>query len=164
MDNLSDIDDDDIESMELLDGNYQNYMQWIRPDRFWDTSPSVRVAIVRYILAFESNVYSTVDLLESWLLSVKKKPFASKVIRSTEFHTQQEFFVQIRVEIRYTRGTKDIARAQNKLYSAMGCNNRSISRSMFCCVPSSNLVDCIVRTKPGFILSAPLNNENKFQS
>lgn len=48
MDNLSDIDDDDIESMELLDGNYQNYMQWIRPDRFWDTSPNVRVAFVRY--------------------------------------------------------------------------------------------------------------------
>lgn len=47
MDNLSDVDDDDIECMELLDGNYQNYMQWVRPHRFWDTSPSVRVAIVR---------------------------------------------------------------------------------------------------------------------
>lgn len=54
MDNLSDSDDDDIESMELLDGNYQNYMQWIRPDRFWDMSPSVRVAIVRYILVFDN--------------------------------------------------------------------------------------------------------------
>lgn len=47
MDNLSDMDDDDIESMELLEGNYLNHMQWIRPDRFWDTSPNVRVAIVR---------------------------------------------------------------------------------------------------------------------
>lgn len=40
---------DDIQCMELLDGNYQYYMQLVPHERFWEVAQESSVAVVRYV-------------------------------------------------------------------------------------------------------------------
>lgn len=40
---------DDIQCMELLDGNYQYYMQLVPHERFWEVARESSVAVVRYV-------------------------------------------------------------------------------------------------------------------
>lgn len=43
--------DNEIESMALLDGDYQDYMKWVSPPRIWDvpTQLFIKIALIRYV-------------------------------------------------------------------------------------------------------------------
>lgn len=50
---MEESDEEVVQCMELLEGNYQLFRQWVPPaPRFWDSPPKVvvKIAIVRYAI------------------------------------------------------------------------------------------------------------------